>query len=89
MLIYSLNSFESKFTANRVIKRKFGIKYDQTVLVKKVTFNNCSQMPSFLAYLNKMEKFMKARLLERLTLVIGMYLIPIGIVTLGLSLIHI
>jgi hypothetical protein len=38
MLIYSLNSFESKFTANRVIKRKFGIKYDQTVLVKKVTF---------------------------------------------------
>ena len=36
--IYSLNSFESKFTANRVIKSKFGIKYDQTVLVKKVTF---------------------------------------------------
>jgi hypothetical protein len=38
MLVYSLKSFESKFTANRVIKRKFGIKYNQTVLVKKVTF---------------------------------------------------
>ena len=32
-----------------------------------------------------MEKFMKARLLKRLTLVIGIYLIPIGIVTLGLG----
>jgi hypothetical protein len=28
---------------------------------------------------------MKARLLKRLTLVIGIYLIPIGIVTLGLG----
>jgi len=36
MLIYSLNFFESKLTADRVIKRNFDIKYDQTVLVTKV-----------------------------------------------------
>jgi hypothetical protein len=54
-------------------------------LSKKLLFNNYAQMPSFWASLYNMEKFMKARLLKRLTLVIGMYLIPIGIVTLGLG----